>query len=50
MFGRTSRTVRSWIQSGRLRRVRVGRSVFIPSTEIERLIPEQARPQGSESS
>jgi excisionase family DNA binding protein len=37
MFGRTPRTVRWWVKSGRLRAVKIGCARFIPETELHRL-------------
>ncbi len=38
IFGREPRTIRSWIARGVFDPVRVGRSVFIPWSQIEALI------------
>lgn len=41
VFGRSPRTIRSWIARGLIRRVKVGNSVFIPITEIDALLSSQ---------
>ncbi len=38
LFGRSRRTVRWWIAEGRLPVVRVGRTPFVPSAALDRLI------------
>ncbi|MCF3948553.1 helix-turn-helix transcriptional regulator [Acidiphilium iwatense] len=38
VFGRSRRTVRWWIAEGRLPSVRIGRTPFVPSEAIDRLI------------
>lgn len=38
MFGRAPRTIRSWIDDGRLRAVKVGNAVFIPESEIDAIL------------
>jgi excisionase family DNA binding protein len=38
MFGRAPRTIRSWIERGLLKPVKVGNSVFIPQDQIDALL------------
>lgn len=38
LFSRSRRTIRWWIASGRLRAVRIGRSPFVPASEIDALL------------
>ena len=38
MFGRSPRTIRSWIARGIFNPVKVGNAVFIPETQIEALL------------
>jgi excisionase family DNA binding protein len=38
MFGRSTRTVRLWVASGRLKAIKIGAAPFIPDTEIQRLL------------
>jgi excisionase family DNA binding protein len=40
IFGRSPRTVRLWVASGRLHAIRIGRARLIPRAEIERLAME----------
>lgn len=37
-FGRSPRTVRWWVKSGRLKAIKIGAARFIPEAEIERLL------------
>jgi len=37
MFGRTVRTVRWWVKSGRLKAIKIGAAPYIPEAEIQRL-------------
>ncbi len=37
MFGRSTRTVRLWVASGRLKAIKIGAAPFIPDAEIQRL-------------
>ncbi len=45
MFGRAPRTIRSWIDRGLLKPVKVGNSVFIPQAQIDALLSPVKRPQ-----
>ena len=38
MFGRSPRTIRSWITRGILKPVKVGNAVFIPETQVKSLL------------
>ncbi len=38
LFNRTARTIRNWVRGGHLRPVRVGRSMFFRTAEIEALL------------
>jgi excisionase family DNA binding protein len=38
LFGRNTRTIRGWAQDGRLKAVRVGRSVFFKYSDVKLLI------------
>lgn len=40
IFNRSPRTIRTWCQSGRLRPVYVGRSVFFRAKDIEELLAQ----------
>ena len=43
LFGVTKRTVFRWIKSGKMKSVKIGRTVRIKESEIERVIKEGER-------
>lgn len=43
-FGRTDRTLRTWVRCGHLHPVRVGRSVFFTEAELLRVIHRVSEP------
>jgi excisionase family DNA binding protein len=43
----TRQAVYNWIQQGQMERVRIGRTVRIPSEEVERLLREGRKPRKS---
>lgn len=45
MFGRSARTIRSWIQKGLLQPVKVGNAVFVPQTQIDALLAKSRDPR-----
>lgn len=47
-FGRSPRTVRWWIATGRLPVVRIGRTPFVPVKALEQLIEEALAPKSDE--
>ncbi len=44
MLGLTERTIRDWIAARKIEVIKIGASVRIPSSEIDRLIREGRRP------
>ncbi len=48
-LGHREGTIRLWLRQGRLPRVKLGRSVRIPSDAIDRLIADSLRPAAKET-
>jgi excisionase family DNA binding protein len=40
LFRRSERTIREWVRKGRLKPVRIGRSVYFLRSEVERLLED----------
>lgn len=50
IFRRSDRTIRTWVRDGRLRPIRVGRSVFFRREDVEALLrPSEANDDHSAS-
>jgi predicted site-specific integrase-resolvase len=47
LFGFTERTVRAWMNAGRVEVIKIGAGVRIPASEADRLIREGRRPAAS---
>lgn len=44
-LGLTPQCIRAWCLAGRLEHIRLGRRIFIPSAELDRLLSDGLRPR-----